>query len=168
METLKILDEIGVNVDDQTQKVIDILEQKKAVSENKLATALEVKVNVVRKSLYKLNSLGFAYYFRKKDKRKKWWYLYYWSLDKKRLREAYIRHKQAMLDQKMVEMADEQTFSFRCRKKCRKFAYSAALEAEFKCPECGSVLVEAQNGKRIKSLLAEIEELQNELNGQLE
>ena len=89
------LEYLGLEVDEQTERIIGILEKKGSVSENDLAETLGIKVNETRKLLYKLHEVGFVEYSKKKDEEKKWWYIYFWSLNKGKLHDIYIRRKKS-------------------------------------------------------------------------
>ncbi len=167
METAKsvlsILRHLGIEVDEQTTKVVNILEEEGNVSENKLAEAIGTKINAVRKSLYKLGNLGFATYSKIKDEDRKWWYLYFWKLDKDKILEKYLAYRKKELALKKKALESEQKFAFQCKNCAKKLEYNEALDFDFKCDECGHLLKEISNNSFINNLNSEIEELETEL-----
>ena len=158
-----ILEQLEVQLDEQTVKVIEILDKDKNISENKLAEKLGVKVNAARKSLYKLADMGFASYSKKKDAKKKWWYLYYWQLDKTKINAAYLKCKKDGLLRKKRELETEESAVFQCENDCAKFLYEEALETNFECPECSGMIVEVRNEDALKKLEKEISALEKEI-----
>src|SRR3989338_9410775 len=65
--------------------LVDLIKNKKNVSEFKIAETLGVTVNVVRNMLYRLYHKNLVSFVRKKDK-KKGWYIYYWTFNAKRVK----------------------------------------------------------------------------------
>ncbi|MBD3263312.1 hypothetical protein GF374_02950, partial [Candidatus Woesearchaeota archaeon] len=109
-KTLSMLEEMGVHLDEDTQKIIKILERQKQISEKKLAEKLKLKVNATRRLLYRLQSRGLITYSKERDKEKKWWYLYFWSLDMNRIRELYARYLKKKLAEKKQELQAESEY----------------------------------------------------------
>lgn len=162
-EILPMLEEIGVNLDEFTQKIIKILERKKTISENKIANRLKLKINDTRKLLYKLQSKGLVTYTKLRDEKRKWWYVYYWSLDRNRINDIYMEHLKKQLAKKKEELATESKYVFECKLCNEKHTYEEALETEFACPKCGELLTEVTDRKIVRRLKREIAALQKEL-----
>ncbi len=158
-----MLRELSIDTDDQTLKIVNILEKDKVVPENKIAERLGLKINMVRKLLYRLNIKNLAVYTKKRDPKKKWWYLYYWSLDKDRIRELSAEHGRKLLAKKKEQFAAETCFAFGCKACDEKFTYEAALESDFSCPLCGGLLDEVKTNKTARKLQAEIGELEADI-----
>jgi transcription initiation factor TFIIE subunit alpha len=158
-----MLQELGIVLDESTLKILVILEKKKDVPEESIAKKLKLKINETRKHLYKLYEKRLATYVKKADPKKKWWYVYHWSLDKPRIQELFLEYKQRLLERKRRELIAEQQYAFECPACKIKYSYDAALETEFNCPACGSLLVPAKATVVAKKLQQEIEELEAEL-----
>ena len=145
-----------------------ILYNKENVSEFKLAEMLNVTVNQIRNMLYRMYEQNLVVYMRKKDK-KKGWYIYYWSLNQKGIKNAILKTKLKQLDEFKVRINREQESQFFvCPNGCMRFPIETAMEYDFKCQECGSLMKELDNKKtidNIKNLIAtlesEIELIQN-------
>lgn len=160
---ISMLQEIGVNLDEPTLKVIKILERQKIVPENQIADLLKEKINAARKLLYRLNIQGLAVYTKKRDPKKKWWYLYYWALDRGRINTLYINHKKKLLEKKREQLKEEQRFVFECKDCNRRFLYEDSLDYDFSCPDCGELLTEMTDGRIVRKLKREIADLEKEL-----
>jgi len=160
---LEIIEILGINLDVTSKRVVKILEEKERVSENELAEQLGVKINTVRKALYALDSIGFAYYIKEKDEEKKWWYIYYWTLNLKRVKEEYLKNKRKELLAKEDDLLSEQEYSFRCKSCKSKCNYEAALNSDFKCPDCACALYEIRTTRDINKLREEIFEIRKEI-----
>ena len=160
----ELLTELGMILDPDTLKVLILLEKKAVVSEDVIAEKLKLKVNATRRLLYALHTKGITAYNKKRDPKKKWWYLYYWSIDKIRLQAVVNEYKRKMLEQKQKEIESERQFAFECQACTEKYTYEDALESEFTCPKCGSLLMEAKPTKQILKLEREIAALEKQIN----
>jgi transcription factor E len=156
---LNILREIGITIDHDSQKILDILDKKAIINENDIADELGMRVNDVRKALYKWGNYGFVNYTKEKDIEKKWWYVYNWQLDKAKIHYKYIQHLRAILHKKEHDLLSEQKYAFQCNKCKRKYAYDSALDLGFYCDTCSGVLKEVRNTRLISQLSKEIAEL---------
>lgn len=150
-------------MDEQTKRVLSILEKESEVNEKFLAQVLDTKINSIRKSLYKLMNSGFVSYIKKRDKEKQWWYLYYWTLNPRRIQDVWIKHKKKELQKRKKELEEEKDVHFECERGCNKFTYDEALEKEFRCPYCDSGMVQVDNKEEIASIEKEISDLEDEL-----
>lgn len=162
-EILPMLQEMGVDLDEPTQKIIKILEKQKLVSENRIAKRLKLKINSARKLLYRLQSRGLITYVKKRDEKKKWWYLYFWFLDMNRITELYVLHLKKKILRKKIALSAESEFVFECNICSQKYSYEDALETEFACPQCGELLTEIKDGKASRRIKVELTALQIEL-----
>jgi len=153
---VELLTELGMILDPDTLRVLEILEKKDSVSEDVIAEKLKIKVNAARKLLYALHTKGITAYTKQRDPKKKWWYLYYWGIDRVRLQAVVVEYKKKLLENKQKELETEKQFAFECAACTEKYAYEDALESEFTCPKCGSLLAEARPTKTIMRLEREI------------
>lgn len=143
--------------------LIDLIFNKDNYSEFKLADKLKITVNQVRNILYRLQEHNLVSSTRKKDK-KKGWYIYYWTLNKKRVMDIIIDLKKERLSQLRSRLEKEQTTNFFiCPKKCMRLNFETAMEYQFKCAECGELLIQQSNTKDIETIKNEISKLDEEL-----
>ena len=156
---LQILEKLGIIIEGESRDVFDILEKTGIVNENDIADKLGIRINDVRKALYKLGQHGFVTYTKEKDEEKKWWYVYNWQLDKAKIHYKYVQHLRSILHQKEQQLADENTYAFQCRKCKRKYEYQDALESGFLCKECAGLVREVTNSRVISQLAKDIVEL---------
>ena len=139
------------------------LKGRENISEFKLADELKVDVHLVRNILYRLNNFHLATYMRKKD-RQKGWYISYWTFNRRRVNELIDRLKREKLeklkDQLKKEESNKDNF-FICSKACARLDFDQATEFEFKCPECGSLLLQQENAKTIDNIRKRIREIES-------
>jgi len=143
--------------------LIDLLWGKENVSEFKLADKLEITVNLVRNMLYKLNSHNLVDFIRRKDKRKGW-YIYYWTFDLKKALEllTVVKKDKIVLLRNSLNRKQVEDY-FNCPRKCVIFRYDSAMEHDFRCPECGSILKRLDMKKQVSQIKKQIETLKIEL-----
>ena len=116
-----------------------------------------LKLNTVRKTLYKLYSEKLAQFRRIRDK-STGWFIYYWWHEFERIEEI-LSKKKKLNERKLRERLqyEEENYFFTCQK-CNdqnlKYIFEQAFEFNFRCPECGEPL-EAQNNEEIIQFLKE-------------
>jgi len=160
-ELLELAMDIG---GEEAVDVIKALEKKKEATDEELAEMTEIRVNTVRKILYALYDEGLAEFKRIRDKETGWYY-YYWRLETKKLPEILRAKKMAEL-KKLKEMLEEETSEmyYWCGNEGHpKLTFDEAMEYEFQCPICGSMLMQYDNTAIVEELQRRIEELEIEL-----
>ncbi|MHA1468505.1 MAG: transcription factor [Promethearchaeota archaeon] len=116
-----------------------------------------LKLNTVRKTLYKLYSAKLAQFRRIRDK-STGWFIYYWWHEFDFLEEILLEKKK-LIQRKLRDRLqfEEKNYFFLC-KNCNKinikYKFDEAFELNFRCPDCGSPLV-AQDNQNIINLLKE-------------
>jgi len=142
--------------------LIAVLKDKKNVSEFILAEELKEEINTVRNKLYRLYDSSLVEFIRKKDK-KKGWYIYYWTFVPSRIPKILENLKKKTLEKLKERLKSEQSADFfECINKCMRLTFEKAIDFEFKCPECGSLMNQEDNSKKIKHMFEEVELLEKE------
>ena len=144
-------------------KIYDYIKGKENVSEFKIAEKLDISVNQVRNSLYKLQKYNLVSSIRKKDK-EKGWYIYYWTFSDTKAEGVDLKFKKERLAnlKEQLNFEDEGNL-FSCPKKHIRIRFEDAMEINFKCSECGKLLKEENNSKAIKAIKKEIDALNAEI-----
>jgi transcription initiation factor TFIIE subunit alpha len=120
-------------------KILKLLEGKENVSEFKLSEQLDMNINELRILLYKLTEDNLISSIRKKDKQKGW-YIYYWTFNFKHARDLLVKHKEKQLEELNHKLANKEIPKYVCSNGCISLSLEDAMEIEFKCPECNSLL----------------------------
>ena len=143
-----------------TIPLVNYIKGKINVSEFKIAEKLETNVNQVRNMLYRLGQYNLVSSIRKKDK-KKGWYIYYWTFHENQARSLVATLKKRKID-RLKNLLEEETrvHYFVCPKGCLTMRFEDAMEYEFKCRECGSLLREEDKKKKIDNIKKKIIELE--------
>ena len=130
-----IAGERGVNL-------VFLIKEKENVSEFKIAEKMNITVNEVRNSLYRLQDRNLVFFTRKKDK-KKGWYIYFWTFDMPKARDLILDRKQEKKQELLRILKEEKQGNvYVCPNKCVRFNAEQALEHQFRCTECDAVLME--------------------------
>lgn len=139
------------------------LKNKKNFSEFKLAEALKQEVNTTRNMLYRLLRHNLVSFNRKKDKRKGW-YIYYWTFNTKRVGYLTGDLKRQRLERLKERLEREKEgYFFECKNKCMRVNFEQATDFGYKCPECGEILDQEDNQKKIEEIEKEIKKLEKQI-----
>ncbi|MHA1490117.1 MAG: transcription factor E [Promethearchaeota archaeon] len=116
-----------------------------------------LKLNSVRKTLYKLYSAKLAQFRRIRDK-STGWFIYYWWHEFDLLGEI-ILEKKKIIQLKLRERLnfEKKNYFFSCKNCIHlsiKYDFDEAFELNFRCPDCGGPL-EAQDNQKIIQFLKE-------------
>lgn len=163
--TDKLVDEMIADMFGQELvPLVDLLKKEDNISEFKLADKLKLNINIVRNMLYKLNGSNFVFFTRKKDKQKGW-YIYFWTLNRKHIMHLLYDYKKNKVQRLRLWLERENTSNFFvCPNECMRLNYEDALDSQFKCPECESIMSQEVASKdKIKFIKSEIERLEQEV-----
>ncbi len=143
--------------------LVNLIKNKTDVSEFKLAGKLKLSVNQVRNMLYRLNSYNLVDFTRQKDKTKGW-YIYFWTFNMKLAKELALSMKNNKINilKKRLEKESNELY-FVCPSGCVRFDSVNVMEYQFKCPECGKMLVKEESKKNVEKIQKEITAIENEL-----
>lgn len=119
-----------------------------------------IRVNTVRKVLYRLYDNRLASYRRTRDK-KTGWYIYYWKMDLNKASEVMKGLEREYLNKLRERLEYEQNnMFFRCDNGCKKVVFDTASENNFKCPGCNGTLSFFDNSAIIEDLENQVRRLQ--------
>lgn len=123
-----------------------------------------LKLNTVRKTLYKLYSEKLAQFRRIRDK-SSGWFIYYWWAEFDLIEQILLKKKK-LIERKLRDRLEyeENNYFFMCQN-CDssqyKYRFDEAFELNFRCPECGGQLEAQDNQKIIEFLKKKIMLIQN-------
>lgn len=143
--------------------LVKALKNQKNVSEFKLAEDIKQEINTTRNMLYRLYNSNLVSFTRKKDK-KKGWYIYYWTFNPNRIKflASDLKKKRLSKLKERIEREKNGNF-FICENRCIRMDFEQATDFEYKCPECGCLLSQEDNSKKIKEIEKEIKQLEKDL-----
>ncbi|MBQ6813133.1 MAG: transcription factor E [Methanobrevibacter sp.] len=126
-------------------------------TDEEIAEKTGIKLNIVRKVLYKLYDEGLASYKRDKDKETQW-YTYDWEFKADELQKLKIKRCNSDLKE-LNERLDyeENNMFFMCPSGHYRLDFEDSSSVEFLCPECGAELEFDDNQEIVNRLKEEIE-----------
>ncbi|MCE5214102.1 MAG: transcription factor E [Methanobacterium sp.] len=147
------------NDDENSFSIIKCMMQGKTTDEE-IAEDTEIRLNIVRRVLYKLYDAGIASYKRSKDPETQW-YTYNWKFEEKKVFEI-LDEKYEKISQELNEslIYEEENMFFVCQLNGHRYNFEEASESNFTCGECGAPL-EYQDNSAIISELKELKERMN-------
>ena len=155
-----INDVISEAIGEDVLPLVRLLRTRKSVSEIDLAMKMKIDVNDVRNGLYRLYHMNLVSFTRKKDE-KNGWYTYFWSFEASKIRELSYSMQKKRIGMLKERLAREQGEHFYvCADSCVKTAFEKAIEANFKCPECGRLMDSYDNISDIERLKKDLKELE--------
>lgn len=145
--------------DENSVTIIKSMLEGKTTDEE-IAEETEIRLNIVRRILYKLYDAGIASYKRSKDPETQW-YTYTWKFEEDKISEIIEKKfKKFSSDiNKSLEYEEENMF-FVCVNNGHRYNFEEASENNFTCGECGAAL-EYQDNSAIITELREIKEKMN-------
>ena len=138
------------------------LKEGKPISEIRLAKKVNQEINHTRNMLYRLYQANLVSFTKKKDK-EKGWYVYYWSIRNERVRKLIDEVNEEKENQIKEHLENERGSKFfRCNIGCTRVPLEEAIEFEFRCPECGELMGNDDNGRKIIELENELKTFKRE------
>lgn len=144
----------------------ELLTSYREYVDEELANKLGINVNDIRKALYDLQSFGLVNYRRVRDESEAK-FIYYWRAEVDNLNQALLQRKKAVLRKLEERLRMEESTSFYvCPNDGFRLTFDDALENDFMCPKCGSLLEYSDNTvikEKLRELISMLrEELGNE------
>ncbi|MBI5681451.1 MAG: transcription factor E [Methanobacterium sp.] len=126
------------------------------ITDEEISEEIELRLNIVRRILYKLYDAGLASYKRSKDPETQW-YTYSWKFEEERVIETIASKYEKSSKEMEASLAyEEDNMFFTCINGCR-YNFEDASEYNFLCPECELKLEYHDNS----SLITELKEKMN-------
>jgi transcription initiation factor TFIIE subunit alpha len=165
----KIIEEIVKEVAGEEGIILyKSIKNKQNISEFKIAEAIKMDINKTRNILYKLYHANIISFTRKKDKIKGW-YIYYWTFQPKNVDHLISQLKKKKLERLKERLDREKDGNFfTCRSNCIRLDFEKAMEFEFRCPECGELMYQEDNTKKVEDITKEIIKLEKETKKKLD
>ncbi len=167
VENELFLNIVRILVGDEAVTIVTLLGNKlgnkSEATDEEIATKLEIKLNIVRKILYKLYDYHLAVFRRIRDKRTGW-FVYFWKLNPERICDLVDSKKRLVL-QKLRERLTYETghVFYQCHNGCPRFTFEDAMEVSFNCPKCQTPLVNISNNNIIEVLKINVDILEEDL-----
>ena len=141
--------------DENNLAIVEALSDGVEIDEE-IANKTGIKLNIVRKILYKLYDLGLASYKRSKDPETQW-FTYTWKFEKDEVINHIIKDSEEYLKMLNDELErEENNMFFICPQGHVRLDFDDASDYEFLCPVCGEELEFQDNADTIKQIKEDI------------
>ncbi|MHA1952541.1 MAG: transcription factor E [Candidatus Heimdallarchaeaceae archaeon] len=156
---IEVVDDIAG--EEVKQVTLVLLNADEETTDEEISEKLDMRLNQVRKSLYKLYDLQLATFRRIRDK-STGWFVYFWTLHPERI-DMFVEKKQQEVLEKLQSRLDyeESNMFFTCNNpECPRVIFQEAMDQNFECGRCGGRLEAFDNEQLITVLKEKIVELE--------
>ena len=144
--------------------VATVLVNADETTDEEIATKTDLKLNVVRRILYKLHDNHLASYRRIRDT-DTGWFLYYWRIDPNKAQALVNRKKRLvlnLLEQRLEHESNNDLYAC-VNRDSSPVPFEEAMNLSFRCPVCNQQLEYVDNARAISFLRKRVEELKADL-----
>lgn len=161
-ETLTKIAEVFGNED--AVKIMGILKGVDEITDDEIATKTGIRLNFIRKILYKFYDHSIVGLRRSRDQNTGW-FIFHWRLQPDQLEGFILNQKRRILEKLETRLSYEKNhdFYYCSTPECERIPFEEAMELVFKCPTCNKPLMHYDNGQLIEALNKRIEQLRKEL-----
>ena len=164
-------------VDDETlMKVAEVLGQEEAVkiiytlkdagevTDDQIANKTGIRLNSVRKILYRLYDHSLVSLRRSRDENTGW-FIFHWKLQPDQLEGFITNQKRHVLQKLDTRLGYEKNhdFYYCSTPGCKRVPFEQAVELVFRCPTCNKPMMHFDNGKLVDILSRKVDQLRKEL-----
>ena len=145
-------------------KLIENLKSAEETTDDEIASKTGIRLNSVRKILYKLYDHSLVSLRRTRDP-KTGWFIFHWRLQPDQLEGFIMSRKRQVLEKLDIRLEYEKNHDFYYCKTagCKRVPFEEAVELVFQCSTCGKPLVHEENGIAVKYLSSKVDQLRKEL-----
>jgi len=157
----KVAEALG---EEEAVKLIEILKNSEETTDDVIANNAGIRLNTVRKILYKLYDHSLVSLRRTRDP-KTGWFIFHWKLQPDQLDGFILSQKRRVLEKLNIRLEHEKNhdFFYCYTPGCSRIPFEDAVELVFRCPTCGKPLMHYDNDKMVHALTKKVEQLRKEL-----
>jgi transcription initiation factor TFIIE subunit alpha len=145
-------------------RLVEHLKNIGETTDDEIANKTGIRLNLVRKILYKLYDHSLVSLRRTRDP-KTGWFIFHWKLQANQLEGFILSQKRRVLEKLNVRLDYEKNHDFYyCQTPgCKRVPFEEAVELVFQCSSCGKPLSHCENGFLVEKLAEKVEQLRKEL-----
>ncbi len=158
---VKVAEALG---EEEAVKLIEILKNSDETTDDEIANKTGIRLNSIRKILYKLYDHSLVSLRRTRDP-KTGWFIFHWRLQPDQLEGFILSQKRRVLEKLNIRLQYEKNhdFYYCYTPGCKRIPFEEAVELVFRCPTCGKALMHYENDKILQVLTKKVEQLRKEL-----
>jgi len=156
-ETLK---KVAALFGEDAVRVVETLKDVHEFTENEIADKIQIRLNLVRKALYRLYDHSIVALRRSRDK-ETGWFIFNWRLQPDQLEGFILSQKRRVLEKLEIRLEYEKSHEFyTCQTpSCKRFPFEEAFELLFECPACNKPMMHINNDRIVENLTRKIEQI---------
>ena len=145
-------------------RVAEVLESVDETTDIQITDQTEIRLNTVRKTLYRLYDHSLVGLRRTRDK-ETGWFVFHWRLQPDQLEGFIFNQKRRVLEKLETRLRYEKSHEFYSCKTpgYKRFPFEEAFELLFKCPACNRPMVHVKNSHIIETMTQKVEQIRREL-----
>ena len=149
---------------EEAVRVVEILEKVGETTDFQIADQTEIRLNTVRKTLYRLYDHSLVALRRSRDQ-ETGWFVFHWRLQPDQLEGFIFNQKRRVLEKLETRLRYEKSHEFySCQTQgCRQLPFEQAFEVLFRCPACNKPMSYVTNNKIIETITRKINQIKKEL-----
>lgn len=149
---------------EEAVQIVSILKETGETTDDDIAAKTEIRLNTVRKILYKLYDHSLVGLRRSRDKNTGW-FIFHWRLQLDQLEGFILNQKRRVLEKLEARLSYEQNhdFYYCFTEGCKRIPFEEAMELVFRCPTCNKLLMHFDNNELKNALAQRVEQLRKEL-----
>jgi len=149
---------------EEAVQIVSVLKETGETTDDEIAAQTEIRLNTVRKILYKLYDYSLVGLRRSRDKTTGW-FIFHWRLQLDQLAGFIVNQKRRVLEKLETRLTYENNhdFYYCFTEECKRVPFEDAMELVFRCPTCNKLLMHFDNNKLKTALVELVETLRKEL-----
>jgi len=149
---------------EEAVQIVNALKGVNETTDDEIAAQTEIRLNTVRKILYKLYDHSLVGLRRSRDKTTGW-FIFHWRLQLDQLAGFILNQKRRVLEKLETRLEYENAHDFySCSTEgCKRIPFEDAMELVFRCPTCNKLLMHFDNTELKRCLDEHIKNLRKEL-----
>jgi transcription initiation factor TFIIE subunit alpha len=150
--------------EEEAVKLIENLKGADETTDDEIANKTGIRLNTVRKILYKFYDHSLVSLRRTRDP-KTGWFIFHWKLQPDQLEGFILSQKRRVLEKLTVRLEYERDHDFYyCNTAgCKRVPFEEAIELVFHCSTCGKPLAHYGNEKIVERLTTKVKQLRKEM-----
>jgi len=144
-------------------KVVMVLKELGEATDDQILSKTEMKLNEIRKTLFKLYNHSIVQCDRSRDENTGW-FIFRWRLQPDQV-EGFINNQKKRIRRILktrLSYEENNDFYYCYTPGCSRITFEDAVELVFRCPVCGKALQHYDGGELIKVLADKIGQLEKE------
>jgi len=145
-------------------RVVEVLKGVHEIIDIDIVDQTEIRLNTVRKTLYRLYDHSLVALRRSRDK-ETGWFIFHWRLQPDQLEGFIFNQKRRVLEKLETRLRYEKNHEFySCQTQgCRPLPFEQAFEVLFRCPTCNKPMSYVTDNKIIETITRKINQIKKEL-----